>query len=577
MQQRIHRGLHKTRFESTVAMNHPQEMYSFANKENHQQQRNPPRNIQDRYESFSQYHTLWKMLLKDKSVLEEIDSFPVLKIPNKSHEESFVQSPKQAEKIDKWNPIMSPPSERNTNDFMTAIAKKESITFQVDKCCGMIGCEGCIDPIVEIVEEKEEESFHQEEKWMDPIHPSDSLKKLHFEKVRTMHNDSSREEDNDKSQTSSSSSSSSSGGSTIVAFDISNLGVDDGDRTTSTNTSKNQNESDLGLDISQITISPSLHENSIPTPCKSPLEYRDDSSSEVEWNDEEDFNSQDDDSIAHENTIIILDDESDYESEYDSTSLIEEASIENKPQTPSKQNQRHFKQNRDAITLAAKNWFDKIVFKGALESVTVTYVPRLTSTAGMTRLKTSTYKGIQSRSASIELSAKLIDDEHRLRSTLMHELCHAAAFLVDGVTKPPHGSCFKKWAKIAMTLIPEITVSTTHSYVTNSHKYAWACTNSDCRIIIKRYSNSVNVDRHVCGKCKSKLIEIEVNSKDPSVIVPKKKREASGFSLYVQQNSSLVRARLEAESDGGKIEQKEVMKELGIMWRRSKDKTIDNV
>jgi predicted SprT family Zn-dependent metalloprotease len=309
------------------------------------------------------------------------------------------------------------------------------------------------------------------------------------------------------------------------------------------------------------------------------LEYRDDSSSEVQWNDEDDFNSQDDDSIAHENTIIILDDddESDYESEYDSKSLIEEALIQNKPQTPSKQNQRHFKQNRDAITLAAKNWFDKIVFKGALESVTVTYVPRLTSTAGLTRLKTRTYKGIQSRSASIELSAKLIDDEHRLRSTLMHELCHAAAFLVDGVTKPPHGSCFKKWAKVAMTLIPEITVSTTHSYVTNSHKFAWACTNSDCRIIIKRYSNSVNVDRHVCGRCKSKLIEIEVNSKDPSVIVPKKKREASGFSLYVQQNSSLVRARLEAESDGIKIEQKEVMKELGIMWRRSKDKTIDNV
>lgn len=553
-------------------MHHP-EMFNVANKENEQELLIHPlrnSNIQDRYESFSQYHTLWKMLSKDKSVLEEIESFSVLKIQKINT--SALESKREDDTL---NQIEQQPIGSKKNDFMSAILNKESVAIQVDKCCGMIGCEGCIDPVVEVIEEKDqEESFHL---------------------MRTTHHDSFEDESDDdddyKSRILSSSSDSSSGGSTIVAFDISHLGVDeDGDHQTSSTSSKNPNESDLGLDISQITISPSLQDNnnsndynSIPSPCKSPSVWKDDSSSEEEWNDEDESNNQDDDILVQENTIIIIDDdddddESDYDNnEHESNSLVEESLTSGKSQKLSKQDKHHFKRNRDAITLATKQWFDKTVFKGALDSVSVTYAPRLTSTAGLTRLKTRTSKGIQTRLASIELSSKLIDDEQRLRSTLMHELCHAAAFLVDGVTKPPHGECFKKWANVAMKLIPEITVSTTHSYVTNTHKFAWACTNNDCRIIIKRHSNSVHVDKHVCGKCKSKLIEIEVNSIDSSVIVPKKKREASGFSLYVKQHSSSVRARLEAESNGNKVEQKEVMKELAVMWRKSKEKRNDNL
>jgi predicted SprT family Zn-dependent metalloprotease len=566
--------LHYTRREHMSTFMIHQE--NILNKENQEERNNTStRNetIQERYDSFPQYHTLWKMLSSDKDVLEEMKSFRNNPSVMKTLDPNSDPMEQQAKHIGRMT----------NNDFMSAIANKESITFQVDACCDMIGCEGCVDPIYE---EEKDESVDQERIVTDPIHSLGSVRKSHFQEARTLQYASSGEDDDDEEeenfQSSSSSNSSSSGGSTIVAFNISHLGVEDEDdhTTSSSEASKNLNESDLGLDMSQLTISPSLHDNSMTRPS----ECKDESSSEVEWNDDEDEEEDesivsDDDIMAQENTIIILDDdddESDYESDYDTKSLVDEALGSDKPQKSSKKDKLHFKRNRDAITLATKQLFDKTVFKGALESVQVTYVPRLTSTAGLTRLKTRTTNGVQSRLASIELSSKLIDDEQRLRSTLMHELCHAAAFLVDGVTKPPHGACFKKWSKVAMKLIPEITVSTTHSYVTNTHKYAWACTNSDCRIIIKRHSNSVNVDRHVCGKCKSKLIEIEVKSKDSSEIVPKKKREASGFSLYVQQHSSSVRARLEKESKGKKIEQKEVMKELSVMWRNSKnDKTND--
>lgn len=48
--------------------------------------------------------------------------------------------------------------------------------------------------------------------------------------------------------------------------------------------------------------------------------------------------------------------------------------------------------------------------------------------------------------ARIELSDKVVDSLTRLRSTLLHELCHVAAWVVDHTAKPPHGPCFKHWA-----------------------------------------------------------------------------------------------------------------------------------
>lgn len=39
----------------------------------------------------------------------------------------------------------------------------------------------------------------------------------------------------------------------------------------------------------------------------------------------------------------------------------------------------------------------------------------------------------------MELSSKVLDSRDRLRRTLVHELCHVAAWLLDHVAKPPHG------------------------------------------------------------------------------------------------------------------------------------------
>mmetsp|Transcript_34196 Transcript_34196/g.50068 ORF Transcript_34196/g.50068 Transcript_34196/m.50068 type:complete len:213 (-) Transcript_34196:223-861(-) len=174
-----------------------------------------------------------------------------------------------------------------------------------------------------------------------------------------------------------------------------------------------------------------------------------------------------------------------------------------------------------------------------------------------------------------------------MQSTLLHEMCHAAAWIVDGVHKPPHGGCFKKWANLAMKKMPGISVTTTHSYEI-AYKYAWACTSPNCGAVIKRHSRSVDVTKHCCGTCHGKLIEIEVPgsssaSKSSFGYTPKKKREATGFSLFVKQHSKEVRSELlrqrqrSSSSVAVKVTQPEVMKECSRLWKEYKHKdSTDN-
>ena len=109
-----------------------------------------------------------------------------------------------------------------------------------------------------------------------------------------------------------------------------------------------------------------------------------------------------------------------------------------------------FSKNRQHYTTSTFVEFNTKAFNGALSSVEVSWSKRLKTTAGLTRLKRIGTTDNMRRIATIELSTKCLDSVERLRSTLLHEMCHAAAWLVDGVHKPPHGSVFKKWASLSM-------------------------------------------------------------------------------------------------------------------------------
>merc|ERR1719223_422751 len=95
-------------------------------------------------------------------------------------------------------------------------------------------------------------------------------------------------------------------------------------------------------------------------------------------------------------------------------------------------------------------------------------------------------------------------------------------------------------------------VTTTHDYETNTYKFAWACSTKGCGVLIQRHSRSVNIDKQCCGKCRGRLIEIEVPGRSRDLknanFTPKKKKELSGFSLFVQKHARTVRKRMVAEA-----------------------------
>jgi hypothetical protein len=211
----------------------------------------------------------------------------------------------------------------------------------------------------------------------------------------------------------------------------------------------------------------------------------------AEWidssDDEVESKARPDDNIKKQtNQIVTFIDTSDDECSFDSNFSIDEDLENRNPnhfKTPSKKKSPNpkmskaaFRRNRQSLAEDIFSHFNKAAFGGKVASVEVIWSNKLRTTAGLTRLKKSYMNmrpGIpQERLASIELSTKVLDDPERLRSTLLHEMVHAAAWIIDGVSRPPHGQTFKKWAKIAMKKIPDVEVTTTHDYQIQ-YKYAW--------------------------------------------------------------------------------------------------------
>ena len=127
------------------------------------------------------------------------------------------------------------------------------------------------------------------------------------------------------------------------------------------------------------------------------------------------------------------------------------------------------------------------------------YRSRKTATVDGESVTTTTHH------ATVELSTKVTDTASKLRHTLAHELCHLAAWAIDGEMKPPHGAAFKRWcvgglsfvgdfsrhaliglvewlscrAKRVMIVRPDIEVTTTHAYEI-VYKYRWKCVSAVC-------------------------------------------------------------------------------------------------
>ncbi|XP_045887288.1 acidic repeat-containing protein isoform X1 [Micropterus dolomieu] len=191
---------------------------------------------------------------------------------------------------------------------------------------------------------------------------------------------------------------------------------------------------------------------------------------------------------------------------------------------------RNFKQNKEELTSRLYQLYNTSVFDSKLPiNMSLTWNKKMRKTAGY--CITGQERGGGSRYARIELSEKVCDSADRLRDTLIHEMCHAATWLINGV-RDGHGNFWKLYARKATLVHPELPMVTRcHSYDIK-YKFQYQCTR--CQNTIGRHSKSLDTQRFVCALCTGQLV----------LLMPSKTRAPTPFANFVKENYGAVRQEL---------------------------------
>ncbi|XP_067661493.1 germ cell nuclear acidic protein-like isoform X2 [Haliotis asinina] len=189
---------------------------------------------------------------------------------------------------------------------------------------------------------------------------------------------------------------------------------------------------------------------------------------------------------------------------------------------------KQFKKYKMELTQRLYKLYNQTVFDKKLpSSLEIGWNKRLLKTAGYC-------KYMRGHTAKVELSDKVCDSAERVRDTLIHELCHAASWILNH-KNDGHGPYWKYWARKANQTYPDIPViSRCHDY-TITTKYTYQCVK--CGYSIGRHSKSLDTDRKVCGKCHGRFeVRLSKNSASSSVSnTPNTPRTPNKFALFVKE------------------------------------------
>ncbi|XP_032448105.1 acidic repeat-containing protein isoform X2 [Lynx canadensis] len=221
---------------------------------------------------------------------------------------------------------------------------------------------------------------------------------------------------------------------------------------------------------------------------------------------------------------------------------------------------RKFKKNKDSLVQEMYSLFNRSVFDKKLpEKIDIGWNKKMLRTAGLCTTGETRYPK-KERYAKIQISLKVCDSADRLRDTLIHEICHAASWLIDGV-RDSHGDSWKFYAKKSNLVHPELPLVTRcHNYKIN-YKIHYECT--QCKARVGRYTKSLNTDRFICAKCKGTLVMLPLTRKDGTPIAP----HVRPFAKYVQENYRLVKQSAEGLSHGDVMRQ--LSKDYALKHKRN--------
>ncbi|KYM89459.1 Acidic repeat-containing protein [Atta colombica] len=217
-----------------------------------------------------------------------------------------------------------------------------------------------------------------------------------------------------------------------------------------------------------------------------------------------------------------------------------------------------YKNNKEELCKKLYQLYNEKVFDNKLpQDMSIEWNVRMRGTAGYCYNQKSV-KGISGtiiKSSRIVLATKILDTPDRLRDTLIHEMCHAACWIIDNVSDG-HGVFWTRWANKAIKTFPELPpIRRCHNYEIKT-KYTYKCTS--CGYSVGRHSKSLDIEKKRCGYCYGKF-ELLINkiTKSGTVQVQTPKREPTGFALYVKQNYNSVK------KEKSNMKHADVMKFLG--------------
>ncbi|XP_015171166.1 PREDICTED: uncharacterized protein PF11_0213 [Polistes dominula] len=231
-----------------------------------------------------------------------------------------------------------------------------------------------------------------------------------------------------------------------------------------------------------------------------------------------------------------------------------------------------YKNNKEELCKYLYKLYNENIFDKKLpENMLIEWNVRMRGTAGYCYNKRSVKPlGGILRSSRLVLSTKVLDTPDRLRDTLIHEMCHAAAWLINDVSDG-HGPFWTAWANKAIKVFPELPpIRRCHDYKIKT-KFTYRCI--ECGYSIGRHSKSLDIDKKRCGHCYGKFeLLINKTTKSGTVQMQTPKREPSAFALYVKENYNTVKK-------DKNLKHAEVMKVLGQKFSEIKiaKKDVNNV
>lgn len=202
----------------------------------------------------------------------------------------------------------------------------------------------------------------------------------------------------------------------------------------------------------------------------------------------------------------------------------------------------NFKSKKLELASRLFKLYNDKVFDGQLTDVPVKWNKKLTNTAG----RCNNSRRCNVRKSELELSEKVVTSADRLRCTLIHEMCHAATWILNG--ENGHGQTWKRWAAKSNAIFPELPkIGVCHDYAIE-YKYAYQCVN--CKAKSNAHSKSRKVDQIRCSICHG-AIEVFLNkkNKDGQIIMTPVSKEVKGFPKFVQMKYKEIRTQLNTHKD----------------------------